>query len=160
MCISFEKLQIKLVDLEAFQFNTMLAALMELSNYLGRAWDTQLIDRATWNDAVERLLLMLAPAAPHLAEELWERIDEPYSIHNQPFPKWDESLAADDVITLVVQVNGRLRDHLMVSVDIAEPEATSLALEQSNVKRFVEGNTIQRVVFVRGRLINFVLGEN
>ena len=147
-------------DLDSFKFNTAVSALMEYSNYLQGIWDKKLVNLDLWLEARRTFLLLIACLAPHLAEELWERIGEPYSIHNQPFPNWDESLAAEDVITLVIQVNGRLRDHLIVSVDISESEATSLALEKPNIKRFVEGKTIQRVIFVRGRLINLVLGEN
>ena len=110
-------------DLDRFKFNTAIASLMELSNQLNRVWSEGSVDSTIWRDCTEKFLLMLAPLAPHLAEELWERAGHPYSIHSQMFPKWDEGLAAEEIITLVVQVNGKLRDKLQVPSDIAEDEA-------------------------------------
>ena len=97
-------------DLDRFRFNTAIASLMEFSNGLGRVWSEGSVDAATWRECMEKLVLMLAPLAPHLAEELWERTGHQYSVHNQSFPTWEEALAAEEEITLVVQVNGKLRD--------------------------------------------------
>ena len=110
-------------DLEKFKFNTALAALMELSNEMGRTWESGSVSSESWAGAVERLLLLLAPMAPHISEELWERTGHDFSIHNQALPSWDPELATDEVITLVVQVNGRLRDRLEVPVSISEDAA-------------------------------------
>ena len=101
-------------DLERFHFNTMLAALMEYTTYLARVEEALAVDKASWDEAVNTLLLLIAPSAPHLAEELWERTGRPYSVHSQPFPAWDEALAAEEEFTLVVQVNGKLRDRISV----------------------------------------------
>ena len=95
-------------DLDRFKFNTSIASLMELTNHLSQAWNRQSIDPSLWRECTEKFLLMLAPFAPHIAEELWERTGRPYSVHNRPFPKWDANLTAEETITLVVQVNGRL----------------------------------------------------
>ena len=83
-------------DLDRFKFNTAISALMSLTNHLSQAWNDQSIDAATWQDCIRNFLLMLAPIAPHVAEELWQRRGQPYSIHQQAFPQWDDALAAAD----------------------------------------------------------------
>jgi leucyl-tRNA synthetase len=143
-------------DLDRFRFNTALASLMEYSNSLNQAWERKGIDSGSWNDAIEKLLLMMTPLAPHISEELWERTGHEYSIHNQSLPEWDAALAADEEITLVVQVNGRLRDRIQVPASISEAEATETALASENVKRYTEGKTVAKVIYVPGRLVNIV----
>ena len=143
-------------DLERFKFNTALAALMEYTNFLNQAWERKGIDSRGWSDAIEKLLVLLAPMAPHIAEELWERTGHAYSVHNQPLPQWDPALAADEVITLVVQVNGRLRDRIEVPVSITEEEAKRLAQESRRVQPHVAGKDIARVIYVPGKLVNIV----
>ena len=144
-------------DLDRFKFNTAMASLMELTNHLNRVWADSSIDGATWRECVEKLLLMLAPMAPHMTEELWERNGRPYSIHQQPFPQWDEALAAEEVITLVVQVNGKVRDKLEVPVGIAESEAQELALASPRVQSYTTGKEVSKTVYVPGRLVNLVV---
>ena len=135
-------------DLDKFKFNTAIAALMEFSNHLGRVWSEGGLDPDTWRECIQKFLLMLAPFAPHVSEELWERAGYPYSIHNQLFPKWDETLASEEEITLVVQVNGKLRDKLRVPADIAEDEATRLALASPRVQTYVDDKSVARTVYV------------
>ncbi len=143
-------------DLEKFKFNTALAALMELSNEMGRTWESGSVSSESWDGAVERLLLLLAPMAPHISEELWERTGHDFSIHNQALPSWDPELATDEVITLVVQVNGRLRDRLEVPVSISEDAAKEAALSSPRVAVHTEGKQIVRVIYVPGKLVNVV----
>ena len=143
-------------DLERFKFNTAIAAMMEFSNHLSQAWNSRDVDGATWRECIERILLMLAPMAPHVAEELWEHTGHRFSIHQQPFPTWDESLAAEEVITLVVQVDGRVRDQIQVPTDVSEEEAKRLALERPKVKAHIDNRKVQRLVYVPGRLVNVV----
>ena len=143
-------------DVERFKFNTALAALMEYSNSLNRAWERGGIDSAGWSEAIEKMLVLMAPMAPHIAEELWERTGHEYSIHNQRLPEWDAALAADEVITLVVQVNGRLRDRIEVPASIAEDEAKRLALESSRVQPHIAGKNVARAIYVPGKLVNIV----
>ena len=100
---------------------------------------------------------MLAPASPHIAEELWQRIGNRYSIHNQPWPKWDAALAKEEEITLVVQVNGKLRDRISVPVSITEDEAKKLATESDKIKAHVQGKRVVNVIYVPGRLVNIVV---
>ena len=143
-------------DLDRFKFNTALAALMELSNTLSQAWERRAINSEGWNDAVEKLLLLIAPMAPHVAEELWERTGHAYSVHSQTLPSWDARLAADEVITLVVQVNGRLRDRIQAPADITDEKAKKLALDSERVEPYIEGKQVARVVYVPGKLVNIV----
>ena len=144
-------------DLERFKFNTAIASLMEFSNDLNRVRTDGTVDSSTWRECVERLLLMLAPFAPHLAEELWERTGHPFSIHDQTFPQWDEELAAEEEITLVVQVNGRLRDKIQVPMGIEEEEAKRLALSSPKVLVYTNNKHVDRTVYVPGRLVNVVV---
>ena len=144
-------------DLDRFKFNTAIASLMELTNHLNRVWVDASVDSDTWRECVEKLLLMLAPMAPHITEELWERTGHTYSIHQQPFPAWDDELAADDIITLVVQVNGKVRDKLEVPAGIAESEAQELALASPRVQSYMEGKAVSKTVYVPGRLVNVVV---
>jgi leucyl-tRNA synthetase len=144
-------------DTERFRFNTMLAALMEYSNFLTKARESGRLDATAWREAVETLLLLMAPSAPHFAEELWGRLGKPYSIHQQPWPKWDEELAKEEEITLVVQVNGRVRDRLQVPADIDEERAKELALASERVQAHIDGKRVERIIYVPGKLVNVVV---
>jgi len=142
-------------DIERFHFNTAVSALMELTNALMGHKDRYGVT-PTVREGTEKLLLLLAPIAPHITEELWERLGKPYSIHQQPWPEWDEQLAKEEIITLVVQVNGKVLDRLQVPADISEEEAKKLALDSPRVRRYTEGKEIKKVIFVPGRLVNVV----
>jgi leucyl-tRNA synthetase len=144
-------------DIENFRFNTMLARLMEYTHFLGRIRDSGNVAREDWEQALESLVLMMAPAAPHIAEELWERLGRPYSVHQQAWPAWDEDAAQSRTFTLVVQVNGKLRDRFDVAIDIPEREAIELAMTSAKVISHVEGHNVQKVLFVPNRLVNIVV---
>ena len=143
-------------DVERFKFNTALAALMEYTNTLNQVWERKNVAGGLWDEAVERLLVLMAPIAPHVSEELWERTGHGTSVHSQSWPKWDPELAAREVVTLVVQVDGRVRDRIEVPASISEDEAQQTALESSNVQRHTEGKDIARVIYVPGKLVNIV----
>jgi leucyl-tRNA synthetase len=144
-------------DLEKMRFNTMLAALMELTNYLMKENERRKVSPKALKESIDSLLLLLAPTAPHLTEELWQRTGHSYSINNQSWPKWDEALAKDEEITLVVQINGKLRDRITVPASIAEDEARKLVLERPRVKTYVEGKKIAKIIYIPGRLVNLVV---
>jgi leucyl-tRNA synthetase len=144
-------------DMEKLHFNTMISSLMEFTNHLARVRDAGSVTVKDWRQATGTLLLLLAPTAPHLAEELWQRTGRSYSIHNQQWPSWDEGLAKDEEIILVVQVNGKLRDRVTVPAQITEDEARELALARERVKPYLEGGHIARVIYVPKRLINLVV---
>ncbi|MGB6873078.1 MAG: leucine--tRNA ligase [Dehalococcoidia bacterium] len=144
-------------DLEKFRFNTMLSGLMEFSNYLSKVKEGGVVSGALWGEAISYFLLLLAPTAPHLAEELWNRTGHPYSIHNQPWPEYDEELVKEEEITLVIQVNGKLRDKVLVPASIGEVEAKELALGRERVKAYIDGKKLTRVIYVPKRVVNIVV---
>jgi leucyl-tRNA synthetase len=144
-------------DLERLRFNTMVAALMEFANYLAKTKEAGQVTDSAWEGAIENLLLLLAPTAPHIAEELWQRTGREYSIHNQSWPQFDEALAKEEEITLVVQVNGKLRDRIVVSASITEDEAKKLALSSPKIKAHLEDKKIIKSIYVPGRLVNIVI---
>jgi leucyl-tRNA synthetase len=143
-------------DYEGFHFNTAISKLMELTNAIIRSRDAGRAASPAHADAVDTLLLLLAPVAPHIAEELWERRGHPYSIHRQPWPVADPALAASDTIELPVQVDGKLRDRLVVTTDTPPEEIERMALASEHVQRYLRGRDPMRVVQVPGRLVNVV----
>jgi leucyl-tRNA synthetase len=144
-------------DLQTFGFNTMVAALMEYSNYLGQAKTTPVVTDAAWQTAIRTLILLMAPAFPHLAEELWDIFGGTYSVHTQTWPSWDDDLAAEVLLTIVVQVNGRLRDKFEAPADITEADAKAQALALEGTQRHMNGKQPFKVIYVPGRLVNIVV---
>ncbi len=142
-------------DIEGLQFNTAIASLMTLTNDM--AGQRGNVAASIWDRAVRTLLLLLAPFAPHLTEELWSRRGLPYSIHTQPWPSYDPSLVQEQRVTLAVQVNGRVRGHITADVDVDKDEARRLALSNVQVSRAVGGGLVVRAIYVPGRLINLVV---
>lgn len=144
-------------DFENFEFNTIVSSLMELLNVMYKMRDSGAKGTVEWVEACDIYLRMLAPVAPHLAEELWERLGYPYSIHTQPWPKIDEDAAAEEVITLVVQVNGKVRDRITIPVSTTEDVAKSIALESETIRKYLGGATPRKVIVVPGKLVNIVV---
>jgi len=145
-------------DFENFEFNTIISTLMELLNSIYEARDKGAFGTPAWEEAVDIYLRMMAPVTPHVAEELWvEHYGKPYSIHNQSWPEVDEAAAKEEEITLIVQVNGKLRDRITVPVGVSEVAATKAALESEGAQRFMEGKEPRKVIYVPGRLVNIVL---
>ena len=143
-------------DLGAFRFNTAIAALMEHTNY-SLAIKGE-VGEEEWNEALRAFVLVLAPFAPHHAEQMWGALGEAYSVHEQAWPAWDEALIRAEEITLVVQVNGKLRDRIEVPADITEETAKELALSSERVRPHVKGKELRKSVYVPGRLVNLVVG--
>lgn len=146
-------------DLEKFRFNTMLSSLMELSNYLSRVKESGTVSDSLWRETIGYFLLLLAPSAPHLAEELWNRNGHAYSIHDQSWPKYVDELAEEKEVTLVIQVNGRVRDKVLVPASISEVEARELALGRERVKAYISGRSPARVIYVPKRVVNIVVAS-
>jgi leucyl-tRNA synthetase len=146
-------------DLEKFHFNTMLSSLMEFSNYLSRIKDSGVVSDSLWREAVSYFLRLLAPSAPHLSEELWNRTGHPYSVHNQSWPEYAEELAKEEEITLVIQVNGKLRDKVLVSASISEAEAKEMALSRERVKAYISGKGPTRIIYAPRRVVNIVVAS-
>jgi len=145
-------------DMERFSFNTIVSALMGLSNTLQSLRSTPISGTPEWRDAQEKLVLMLAPIAPHQAEELWESLGGAYSVHQQRWPEWSEELAAEDALEIVVQVNGKLRDRVTVPVDADEAAVRAAAQASEKVHAALEGMQLRKCIYVPGKLINFVVG--
>ena len=143
-------------DYDAFRFNTGIARLMELTTALGRARDSGLAGGDAYSEAADTLLLLMAPVTPHIAEELWERRGHAYSIHAQPWPTSDPELAATETIELPVQVDGKLRDRLVVTRDTPAEEIEQLVLASEHVQRYLGGRPPARVIQVPGKLVNVV----
>lgn len=144
-------------DLDEFQFNTMVAWLIEYVNELMRLRDTALVHTPEWREALETLVLLMAPSTPYVAEELWERLGMPYSVHHQSWPTYDPALTADEVVELVVQVNGKVRDRVVLPIDVTEDEARSRALALPKVAESLGGREPHKVIYVPGRLVNIVI---
>ncbi|PKN80767.1 MAG: leucine--tRNA ligase [Chloroflexi bacterium HGW-Chloroflexi-9] len=142
---------------DAKRFNTAIASLMELTNAMQRLRDAGRADRAAWDEAVETLLLMIAPACPHVAEELWAKTGHGYSIHQQSWPAFDPALAERDTIELPVQVNGKLRARVSVAAAADEAAARAIAEADPRVASHLDGQELVRVVYVPGRLLNLVV---
>jgi leucyl-tRNA synthetase len=145
-------------DIEGFRFNTMIAKLMILRNELKRAHGS--VGADAWTEAIRALLLIAAPVFPHLTEELWSRVlGWKYSIHQQRWPRYDEAVLAQSEVTVVVQVNGRVRDQLLVDAEIARDRAQmeAVALGLPRVKQHIGDGTVRKVVVVPGKLVNIVV---
>ena len=137
-------------DLEAYHFNTAVAALMELSNALQRA------SGPSRDDGVRALVLLLAPFAPHITAELWERRGETGSVHAQAWPAYDPALAKATEVTVVVQVDGRVRDRLTLPPGLSDEAAKAAALASEKVRARLAGRRVARAIIVRDRLVSLV----
>jgi len=144
-------------DIERFAFNTAIPQLMTLTNRLISA-TREGVSRSTFDQVVEILIKLLAPMAPHIAHELWERTGHESMLALEPWPTWDESLVAVSTITMVVQVNGKVRDRVDVPADISAEEAEHLALGLEKVQGWINGAPVRKVIARPPNLINFVVG--
>ena len=145
-------------DYEKFEFNTIISTLMELLNSLFDARRKGAGNSQEWPGIIETYLMMMAPATPHIAEELWTNVlGKPYSIHNQTWPEVDQEMMKTEDITLIVQVNGKLRDRIIVPVDISQEEAEKTALASPGAQPYLEGKEVRKVIVVPGRLVNIVV---
>jgi leucyl-tRNA synthetase len=144
-------------DMESFSFNTAVAAIMEFRNEIVAAKKNENVDTAVWDEAVDNLLLILAPIGPHTTEELWAQRGQPYSIHQQPWPEWDEAAAKEDTITLVVQVNGRVRDKIEAEAGTSDETLKELALASDKIQGWLDGKAPRKVIVVKGKLVNIVV---
>jgi leucyl-tRNA synthetase len=148
---------------ERFHFNTAIAAVMELVNemysFISEGTDVARAEAAVFAHAGESAVLLLSPAVPHIAEELWEALGRTPSVVTAAWPKWDEELAREDEITIVVQVNGKVRGRVVVGADTGDEEIRRLALADEKVRGYVEGNDIKNVVVVPRKLVNIVVTQ-
>ncbi|MDD5590037.1 MAG: class I tRNA ligase family protein, partial [Candidatus Portnoybacteria bacterium] len=136
-------------DLENLKFNTAISAMMVFLNEMEK-------NQISKKD-FEKFLVILSPFAPHISEELWEKLGHKESIFVQEWPQFDPELIKEENIELIVQVNGKLRDKIQVSTGISEEDAKKAALESEKVKAFLEDKEPKKVIFVKGKLINIVI---
>jgi leucyl-tRNA synthetase len=145
-------------DFENFEFNTVISSLMELMNEMYKAREAGAVGSPAWEEAQEIYLKMLAPVAPHIAEELWTaHLGKPYSIHQQSWPEFDAEAAKEDEIELPVQVNGKVRDRITVPAEASEEEIRSAALASEIVQKYLDGREPKKVIVANGRLVSIVI---
>jgi len=144
--------------LDTFGFNTAVAGLMELKNTLMTARKTAVVHSPVWDEAIRTMLVLMAPFTPHISEELWSRIGGAYSIHNQAWPSADAEALKEDSVTLVVSVNGKVRDRITVPAGISEADAQTHALASAEVKKYVGDKPVKKVIYVADRgMMNIVV---
>jgi leucyl-tRNA synthetase len=144
-------------DFKQFEFNTIVSGLMELFNEMTRANESGAYGTPEWKEAADIYLRMLAPVSPHIAEELWEQTGRKYSIHDQPWPTVDEEAAREEEIIIPVQINGKLRDRVVLPADASQEDIKSAALASEIVQKYLEGKPPRKVIVAQMRLVNIVI---
>tara|TARA_A100001037_G_C15018833_1_gene575333 strand:- start:101 stop:1078 length:978 start_codon:yes stop_codon:yes gene_type:complete len=144
-------------DIENKQFNTAIATLMSLTNDLYTIRTNAVVDSKTWKETLDTLLLLLAPFCPHIAEELWEMIGNGYSIHQHSWPEYIEDLTKEEHIKIPMQINGKLREHILIPRDATEAEVFELATKLERWDEIIGTHQITRVIYVPARLLNIVI---
>jgi leucyl-tRNA synthetase len=137
------------IDIEALHFNTAIAVMMEFLN--------QANEKNLTAEQFNRFLILLAPFAPHMAEECWEILGNKNSIFGNTWPEFNSALAKEDVVKIVIQVNGKLRETISVAIDLSETEVIKLALESENIKKYLVNGEYKKAIFVPNRLLNLVV---
>lgn len=138
-----------------YHFNTAVSAIMELVNAIYAYPETA--DRGTLAEAIERVILLLAPFTPHISEELWEMTGHETSVHDEAWPTYDEEALAVDEVELAVQVNGKVRDRVVVSIDAKQEEIEAHVMEQAKIQEHLKGKTVQKVIVIPKKLVNIVV---
>lgn len=141
---------------DRFNFNTAISSVMELVNEMYRYKDQPAINRDLMRTAIENLLLVMAPFTPHLCEELWEVMGHRESIHKTAWPAFDEAALILDTIEIVVQINGKIKDKLVVPTSLSPKELEEIALGNEKIAQLTAGSTIVKVIAVPGKLVNIV----
>ena len=143
-------------DLDRFKYNTAISSLMEYTTQISEQHRQGQVSVNVWTTALDNLLIMMSPIVPHLTEELWESIGNSFSIHKQEWPRYDSDLATHEEITLVVQVNGKLRDRIQAPAELEEEGAKQMAFSSEKVEGYLQGKEIKKIIYIKGRLINIV----
>ena len=143
-----------------FHFNTAISAVMELFNVLTSSTDNakgEVAEDSVVKEAVESMLVLLLPMVPHFCSEMWQAIGKTSSIDTEPWPQYDSEAAKEDLLTIVVQVSGKVRSRLQVPADIDDESLTSMALADQNVQKFLEGTSVKKTIVVKKKLVNIVV---
>jgi len=158
---AIKKLQHKTVrkvtdDFRRLSFNTAIAALMEYTNQLYKL-KSDGFSQDVWRDALDSLVRLLAPLAPHMSAELWQELGHGDNLESAGWPTWDDAMLTSDVVTVIVQVNGKLRAKIGVSVDATEEDVKQAAQTDVNVKKFTDEKQVRKIIYVPGKLVNIVV---
>jgi leucyl-tRNA synthetase len=145
-------------DVRDLKFNTAISHLMEATNWLAAV--RQDMSEMEWRRASRASVLLHTPFLPHLAEELWERLGQPYSVHQQAWPRFDPDALAEEIVVVAVQVNGRTGDTLEVRMGTSREDLVERALERDAVRRYIPCRGDIRLVFVPDKVLNFVLANH
>jgi leucyl-tRNA synthetase len=137
-------------DIESLGFNTAISAMMIFVNHLSK-------QTVRPKAVVEKLVLILAPFAPHIAEELWEKLGHTDSLTYEPWPEYDKELIKEKEIELAVQVNGKIRDRIVVSADADEEQIKQRALSSEKVTAAIAGKEPKKIIVIKSRLVNIVI---
>jgi leucyl-tRNA synthetase len=146
-------------DIERFHFNTAISAIMELVNALYQSKPKEqgdLTERAVFREAIEGVTLLLSPFVPHIAEELWEALGHGESIIKTPWPDYDREAVVEEEFLVVIQVNGKVRDRVIVPASMGDEEIKGIALEREKIRRLIHDKAVQRIILVPKKLINIV----
>ena len=143
-----------------FNFNTAVSAIMELTNALYHYTERTNKVNGVLREGVSTLIILLAPFTPHLAEELWDAIGGEGSVHDQKWPEVDQDALKEDELSIAVQINGKVRDHVKISVGLKGKDMEKVALAQPRVKELIEGKELMRVICVPDKLVNLVVRES
>ncbi|HCW05214.1 MAG TPA: leucine--tRNA ligase [Clostridium sp.] len=149
-------------DAEKLQFNTAIARMMEFTNALSKYLAIADKNTSFLKEAIEDYIKLLAPFAPHFAEEMWNTLnpsedDSDYSVFNKKWPLFDPSALIKDEVEIAVQVNGKIKNRIMIAADLSEEDIKTAAVEDPSIKAAIEGKTIIKVIVIKGRLVNIVV---
>jgi leucyl-tRNA synthetase len=144
---------------ERFHFNTAISAVMELVNSMGQFKLAAEEDKAVFREAIEAVILLLAPFVPHFSEELWEILGKEGRVAKTDWPEFDQAATVEDEITIVVQVNGKVRGKLLLAAATSEDDVKAAALADEKVQRFINGAEIRKVIYVPKKLVNIVVAK-
>jgi leucyl-tRNA synthetase len=144
-------------DIDDFQFNTMIAALIEFTNELMKLREQPVAQTAAWREAAETLTLLMAPSTPYAAEEMWSRLGNAFSVHQQEWPVFDEALAVVETVEIPIQINGKVRDKIVVESGLDQDALLTAAKTSERIQQQIAGKTIVKEISVPGRLVNIVV---
>ena len=141
--------------IERLKFNIAISGLMELTRWAAREKPSMSVEE--WQRTARTLVLILAPFAPYLAEELWSRLGGNYSVHHQTWPSYDEQALSEDTFNLVIQINGKVRAVCVAPTGLEQIEAEKIALASEKVSRYLGGKQPRNVIYVADKLINLLV---
>ena len=143
-------------DIKRYHFNTAISMVMELTNETYGVLPLRKETTGAFQEAVWAMLLLLSPFVPHITDELWHRMGRTTFLINEPWPVFDSKATKEDEITLVIQVNGKLRDRLSLPADITEQKVRAMVQKQEKIKKHLEGKTVHKIIYIPRKLVNIV----